>query len=175
MKRIFITLSFILVSLSAAIAQPKQSGFDWDRVVYGGSAFPFFSNTGIFITANPFVGYKVTDNFVPGLMFSYQYASFRNSGLTEVYNLFGFSPFLRHSFLDKFFVQAEYEFLNGTYEVKPVFTEKLKFSEQNLFIGGGYFDQSGIFFQAMYNVTYNGGGNSVYSSPLVLRGGFSIF
>lgn len=172
-----VVVSILMLGITGAVnAQKRSSGFDWEKVVYGGSVLPFISNTGVFVTANPFVGYKVTDRFVPGVMFSYQYSSYRQSGLTEVYNLFGVSPFVRHTVLDKFFVQAEYEFLNGNFEIKPIYPDKIKFSEQNLLLGGGYYSPNGIFAQVMYNVTWKGNtGRTVYASPWVIRAGFSIF
>lgn len=172
-----VVVSILMVGITgSASAQKKGGGFDWDKVVYGGSILPYFSTSGTFVTANPFVGYKVTDRFVPGIMLSYQYSSYKHSGYTDVYNLFGVSPFMRHSILDNFFVQAEYEFLNGNFEIKPIYPEKIKFSEQNLLLGGGYYSPNGIFAQVMYNVTWKGAnGRTIYASPWVIRAGFSIF
>lgn len=181
MKKIYIAIAFVLASVNLTLAQQK-GGFDWDRVVYGGSILPIFSNLGTTITANPFVGYKVTDNFVPGVMLSYNYSRLRNwpgIGRTSTFNSLGVSPFLRYSFFDKFFAQAEYEFLNGNFKVTSP-DQEASFAENNLFLGGGYInrisDNSAIFVQIMYNVTWQGAaGNSVYSSPLIYRVGFSIF
>jgi hypothetical protein len=182
MKNFFIAIALIMGTLSSITAKSQQSGFDWDRVVYGGSIYPVFSNIGTAVTANPFVGYKITENFVGGLMFSYNYSRLRNwpnSGRTSTYSSFGVSPFVRYAFLNNFFAQAEYEFLNGSFKVTSP-DQEARFGENNLFIGGGYLNRisnnSAVFVQLMYNVTWKGAaGNSVYASPLVYRVGFSIF
>lgn len=171
-----VVLSILIVGSTGIVKGQRSGGFDWNRVVYGGSVFPYFSNTGTLISANPFVGYKVTDRFVPGVLFSYQYASYKyTGGVTEIYNLYGVSPFARYAFMDKFFAQAEYQFLSGNYEVKPNLISKQTFSENNLLIGGGYYSPAGIFAQVMYMPTWRGVNNSVYSSPWIIRAGFSIF
>lgn len=182
MKKFYIALAFVLLTIGSITAQQQSRGFDWDRVVYGGSILPVFSNIGTTITANPFVGYKVTDRFVPGLMVSYNYSRLRNwpdIGRTTTFNSLGVSPFLRYAFLDNFFAQAEYEFLNGNFKVTSP-TQEASFSENNLFLGGGYINRisnnSAVFVQVMYNVTWQGAaGNSVYASPFIYRVGFSIF
>jgi hypothetical protein len=183
MKKFFVLVVIIIASSSFTNAQLRQTrGFDWNRVVYGGSILPVFSNLGTTIAANPFVGYKVTDNFVPGVMLSYNYSRLRDwpiLGQTSTFNSLGVSPFVRYTFLEKFFAQAEYEFLNGNFKVSPP-TQEASFAENNLFLGGGYINRIGgngaIFVQVMYNVTWQGAaGNSVYASPFVYRVGFSIF
>lgn len=170
-----ILFSFLVLNLlTADIKAQGVNKLDWDRVVYGGSIFPSFSNLGTTIQANPFLGYKVTDKFVPGVMVSYQYVTQRNwptTGLTTVYSAFGVGPFLRYAVSSNFFVQTEYEFLNGRYEVKPL--GKFRFSENNLLIGGGYVNNR-LFAQLMYMPTWRGV-NSVYPSPLIYRVGFTIF
>jgi hypothetical protein len=177
-----LVISVLLIVYQAGFGQARKSGFDKDKIVWGGNVMPYFSNLGTFIAANPFIGYKVTDRFVPGLMLTYQYASYNNSpaqGYRQIYNLVGFSPFARYTVYNNIFAQAEYQFLNGSYELRPLGKES--FSENNLFIGGGYVSMAtgsrgGIFAQVMYNVTWRGlAGNSVYSSPWVFRVGFTIF
>ncbi len=182
MKRIGIVIILLFAINNSLIAQAKQGGFNWDKVVYGGSILPQFSNFGTTITANPFVGYKVTDKLVPGIMLSYNYSRLRNwpnIGRTTTFNSLGVSPFVRYSILDNFFAQAEYELLNGNFKVTSP-SQEASFAENNLFIGGGYINRLGgnnaIFAQVMYNVTWQGAaGNSVYASPFIYRVGFSIF
>lgn len=176
MREMFkIVFSFLILSFFTTGAKAQGSkGFDWDKVVYGGSIYPSFSNLGTTIQANPFVGYKVTDRLVPGVMVSYQYVNAPNrpaTGLTTIFSLFGVGPFLRYSVSSNFFVQAEYEFLNGRYEVRPL--GKVSYSENNLLIGGGYVNNR-IFAQVMYMPTWRGV-NSVYPWPLIYRVGFTIF
>jgi hypothetical protein len=181
-QKVALAIGLALIVCQTGYSQVKKSGFDKDKIVYGGNVMPYISNYGTFIAANPFVGYKVTDRFVPGIMLTYQYASYNNSpavGYKQIYNLVGVSPFARYTVYKSFFAQAEYQFLNGSYELRPLGKEN--FSENNLFLGGGYVNQipgsrGGLYTQVMYNVTWRGlAGNSVYSSPWVFRVGFTIF
>lgn len=182
-KKISALIALFMGVCWGVTAQNVKRGFDWDRVVYGGSILPVFSNIGTTIAANPFVGYKVTDRLVPGIMLTYNYSRLRDwpiVGQTSTYSALGVSPFVRYSIMNGFFAQAEYEFLNGNFKVEPP-TSEASFSENNLFLGGGYVNQipgtrGGIFAQVMYNVTWQGAsGNSVYSSPLIYRVGFTLF
>lgn len=173
------TIVLLASVLFTASAQRTGGGFDWDRVVWGGGIFPSFSNLGTSFSANPFIGYKVTDKLVPGVMLQYQYTKLNSNatgGFPATYQLVGVSPFVRYTVYGSFFAQAEYEFLNGSLEQKPF--PKASFSENNFLIGGGYIsqfsDRSGVYAQVMYMPTWRGA-TSVYSSPWVFRIGFTIF
>ncbi len=172
----------VLCATVNQVTAQRKSGFDWSKVVYGGSIMPVFSNMGTNISANPFIGYKVTDRLVPGISVSYQYTRLRNwpfVGSTSTYNVFGIGPFVRYSIQNGFFAHAEYEFLRGRFETTPF--PEYRHTEENLLIGGGYSNvipgtRSGFYAQVLYVATWRGAaGNSIYSSPLIYRVGFSIF
>src|ERR1043165_7959177 len=51
----------------------KKSGFDIDRLVWGGGiGFSLWNGTSSF-SISPKVGYRITDNFAAGVGFGYQY------------------------------------------------------------------------------------------------------
>lgn len=57
---------------SQAQKQPELPPTIWDRIVFGGGAgLSFGVNTNVFLA--PQVGYKVTDNFIAGLGYMYNY------------------------------------------------------------------------------------------------------
>jgi len=180
MKTVFkplLTITLLVSALLTANAQRTGGGFDPDRLVYGGGIFPSFSSYGTTFSANPFLGYKVTDKLVPGVMFQYQYIKTNSTQWTvpATLQLFGVGPFVRYTAWRNIFLQAEYEFLNGSVKIDPY--PKQTYSENNLLIGGGYFSgsgRSGIYAQLMYIPTWRGA-QSVYSIPLIYRVGFSIF
>lgn len=105
-------------------AKPKgsKSSLLRDKLVFGGDAALGFSNVSTFIYLAPSVGYRVTDNFVAGAGYIYQY-----SKINRVYNNFtnqwepyndpgrtihGPKVFVNYRFLESFYVGSQFEYLN---------------------------------------------------------------
>ena len=100
----------------------SSSGEIWDKLLFGGDAAVGFSNVSTFIYIAPSVGYRVTDNFVAGLGYIYQYSKINRvwnsfTGQWESYNdpgrtIHGPKAFVNYRFLENFYLGSQFEYLN---------------------------------------------------------------
>jgi hypothetical protein len=94
----------------------------WDKLVFGGDAAIGFSNVSTFIYLAPSVGYRVSDNFVVGTGYIYQYSKINRvwnsfTGQWEQYSdpgrtIHGPKVFLNYRFLENFYAGSQFEYLN---------------------------------------------------------------
>lgn len=144
-----------------------------DHLVYGGNLGLSFGNI-TNISVSPLVGYKVTDKFIPGVGFTYNYLKFNYPGYSEEsINIYGGSIWARYYVLDNIFLHGEYEALNGEWD--PYFRPGYRYYLNSLLVGGGYRESFGnlsSYILVLYNVTYNE--DSPYPSPLIIRAGFGF-
>lgn len=154
---------------------------NWDNLVYGGNlSLAFGTNTFVYIA--PTVGYKVTDKFIPGAGFIYQYAKYDQAynAATQSFQSFEFeSQIYGPKFLinyipnDYVYGGIQFEYLNHdvanfvTRELDRDWTSVL-FLELGLVqpIGKKGFVQIGM----KYNVLHDF--DSPYASPLIPSIGF---
>jgi hypothetical protein len=148
-----------------------------DRVVVGGGLSASFGDfASVYIS--PIVGYKVTDDLLAGIGFTYQYVSFNDPyNYYQDYksNLIGGKVFGQYNLFYGLFAHLEYEQL--WYDLK--FEDGTFFAgkEPALFPGIGYNLKLGksAYFQlmAMYNLLWQSD-SFIYGNPFQIRMGFTI-
>ena len=164
MRILFILFALILTT--SLKAQPR--GDDWqDRVSYGGNVgFSFGTET--IVNISPRVGYYVTDNFMPGIAFTYQY--YKRDSFED--KRMGGSAFAKYFISEELFIQAESEMLRSTYTVN---NDGYLINEpswiNSTMIGGGY-NSGGFSMTAMYIINHNPKTSPYGNSPFVVQGGF---
>lgn len=97
---------------------PQAPPSIWDRIVFGGGAgLSFGTNTNVFLA--PQVGYKVTDNFITGIGYMYNYTKWDQiltlQGPVEVdfeNQVHGPNLFATFTFFDQLFLGSQFELLN---------------------------------------------------------------
>jgi hypothetical protein len=130
-----IILVFCLNLGNSAFAQQNKEPVQ-NRFVFGGGLGLQFGTITL-IDISPMVGYKITENFIAGLGFTYQY--YRDTRWVPVYetNIYGGSVFARYYVFRDFFAHAEYQLLN--YEVYHWPSgDKERVTVPAYLIGGGY-------------------------------------
>jgi opacity protein-like surface antigen len=181
-------------------AKPKQQrkqepkGFDWSRIVVGGTlGFGMGDNTLAFSIA-PVIGYRITDKLAAGIGFGYQY--YKQKDFFEVPDLFtnevhyydykasmiSASVWARYLILDKLFVHAEYEHnffsfndyhYNSSGGIEP-FKERL--DVPSVLLGVGYrqpiSENASMYIMAFYDVLQRE--YSPYKGSIQPRIGFTI-
>lgn len=150
-----------------------------DRVFTGGGVGMSFSQSYDFISLSPIIGYRATQKLAVGTSIIFRYTSYKY--VTPKVNTtdYGLSPFIRFNFYGPLFLHAEYEYLNTQYIDYNGSRARKDFT--SLMAGGGFFQpmgrHTGFFVLALYNFSYRNPANPYdyypYSSPLVLRAGFT--
>lgn len=158
---------FALIFTTSLKAQPR--GEDWqDRMSYGGNVgFSFGTET--IINISPRVGYYLTDNFMPGVAFTYQY--YKRDSFED--KRIGGSAFAKYFISEELFIQAESEMLSTTfYTILPNETvlEDKRWINSTM-IGGGY-NSGGFTMSAMYIINHDPNTSPYGNSPIVVQGGF---
>lgn len=180
MRKLLLTLLtplFLVVILHAQDDIPTAHAGPFsdipDHLVWGGNVgLQIGSQT--LIDVSPLLGYKVTDRFVPGIGLTYRYISWRYQGYPPVRaNFYGGSIWARYYIIPEIFVHAEYEGLNGEWE--PYLRPGYRYFLTTPFLGGGYsqsFGGASSYIMLLYILNYSN--DTPYSSPLVLRVGFTF-
>lgn len=136
---------------SQTTEEPGPETF-WDRVIFGGGGgLNFGNNTNIFLA--PQLGYKVTDNWIAGIGYMYNYTRWTQiltlNGVVEVdfeNQVHGPNVFTTFTFFESLFAGAQAEILNhdayiynsfqGTFDVENRWTPVL-------FVQGGFYQPIG--------------------------------
>lgn len=133
-----IALVLVLLFITGLHAQDKKNEKEVprSRIVLGGGLGLQFGNITL-IDISPIVGYKVTERFLVGLGFTYQYYrhKYQDPFLDINYetNIYGGSVFARYYVWKDLFGQAEYQYL--TY--KPYLMDN-RVDVNSYLVGGGY-------------------------------------
>lgn len=167
MKRLIFIGLFLLLNFTSF----GQFG-DVLSKVYGGGGFGFSLDRNVTsFSVSPYAGYKITNQLSAGLRFPYQRTSFTQSNFRIT--SFGAGPFGRFQINDRFLAWAEYEYLNLKVSNTAAFPGNAREAFNSLFVGMGISQQTGrnssILFLVLYNLTWDDGLDSPYSSPLVFR------
>lgn len=178
MKRIFILLvlfiPFQLLAQDTTKAKQKPGMYTLsDHLVYGGNMGLNFGNV-TSIGISPFVGYKVTPKFIPGIGASYTFIKFNFSNYpSESMQIYGGSIWSRYYVLENLFAYGEYEVLNGEWD--PYYRPNVRYNLNSTLLGGGYQQSFGglsSYVLVLYNVTQDA--DSPYMSPLIIRVGIGL-
>ena len=107
-------------------------GFDWDRVVYGGTFGATVTGEYTEITASPEVGYMITDYYMAGLGPIYSY--YKSTTIES--NMYGGRLFNRFMFAERYFASAEYVGVQDN--IRYLDSDEKETSWQNsALVGGG--------------------------------------
>ena len=147
----------------------KEPFWSSSRIYGGGGVGLWFSSAGAYVNLNPHVGYKITEKFSIGIGATYMYISDRRYAPPINLNVYGGNIFSRYLINNFLFAHAEYEPLNGNWDV-PYSNER--FFLHNVWAGGGFRqsgDHSSINIMALWNLNDEG-----YMQNPQIRIGFSI-
>jgi len=146
-----------------------------DKLVYGGFIMPGYyynPNYGnvFYISANPNIGYKITDDLTLGIGFNYNYTKVNSrNGINYSQSIYGPSAFGRYLIFRNAFAQLQYDKINQP-DYYSINGERVWIDY--VFAGGGYYqkfnDRAGLVFSVLYNLTPNK--NSIYQNPLIQIG-----
>jgi hypothetical protein len=154
--------------------EKKQALQKRDRWFVGGMLGAAFSSYRSYVEVSPLVGYKITPAFHVGGRFSYMWNS-QEVAYNERENLhnYGVGAFGRYVIFRGLFAQVEYEALNYDY---PSTSNVDREWVNNLYIGGGYFQDMGRAFASfaiLFNVLDNPNPYYYQTNP-VIRIGFGV-
>jgi len=172
------TIALIFVGINTnAQSVNNYNTTNTNRFFTGGGLGLQFGDITI-IDISPILGYHVTDNIAAGVGLSYQY--YRDKRFTPTYSadIYGGSVFARYyfdeSFLENFFLHAEYEILNFeaviTNPVSGWYYDRVNVPA--LLLGGGYSQPIGsysaftiaVLFDVIEDI------NSLYTNPVIRMG-----
>lgn len=146
MKKWSLLLALVACSM-AGFAQDEQEpkkGFKANNIFTGGSISLSFGSRSFLVGGNPTIGYKLADWVDAGLVFNYQYTSFRDYNVVGDklrQNIYGGGVFTRLYPVNFLFgqVQFEHNFLTLKYIPNDgSSTYKTKTSANSLLVGAGY-------------------------------------
>ena len=142
-----------------------------DRFLTGGG-FGLQIGTITLINVTPFIAYKITEKFITGLGFIYEYYSDKRFNYKT--NIYGGSVFARYYVYKDIFAHGEYEILS----YKPsysIYQNEDRISVENYLLGLGYRQwigaNSSVNFLILWN--FNESVYSLYENP-VIRISFGI-
>lgn len=177
MKKCFLVI-IILISCIVSNNSFSQSGFSWNRVVFGGNFGAGFSSTQSAVAISPTVGYRVTEKLTLGTGFIYQYNRYKFSNFDFKFSNYGSKLFGTYQLNDFLILHSEYESLNLeyiTYNSAGIPDGTKRRNIGSLFVGGGYrqylSSNSVVDLMILYNLTETL--YTPYSNPII-RIGFGI-
>lgn len=151
--------------------EPKKMSFR-DRLVFGGG-FGLQFGTYTNVEISPLAGFRITEDWIAGGGFSYQFISSRSQDFST--SIYGPRIFTNYMLIVDFFVHVEYEALSLESELFSYNSTEERFWVESFLIGGGYRmrinDRSSINLMLLYNL--NESIYSPYSNP-VIRVGFYL-
>lgn len=174
----------------------KKTGFDPDRMIYGGGIALGFGGGGGYsafqIGASPIVGYRITDNFMAGVGLGYQYQSVKDFFVSPTGQRYPLrqhfvtpNVWTRFGLFESVFLQGEFEYNFLNYNnlafdaTGNVINKRTTVSGPALLLGGGLrqriSDRSSILISVLYNVLQSSSFNPYYyNNNLIFRTGISI-
>lgn len=145
-----------------------KSGFDPDKLTFGGNFGGGFTSSNTYILLQPLAGYYIKPKTIPGLGFNYIYQSVKSTGVTYTSSSYGPIVFLRQGVLGNVFLHTEYSPMN--YQL--YFNSNDRVWVQQLFVGGGLGGRGGQVF-ILYNLLQDQS-PFVNQSPWYIRIGFML-
>lgn len=179
-RNVVLSLVIGLFSISCMFAQRQynqqqdQDEEKWtERIVYGGGGTARFGTITI-AGASPYIGYRVTDRFIPGINFHYLYFNNRLNNFSD--SRYGTGIFARYFISESVFAHVESEWMNTSVILPGTFPHKRERQWVNSFmVGGGFFQpvgrRSGIMVTALYILNHNPDTSPYGNAPYVLRAG----
>ncbi len=149
-----------------------------EKVYYGCNIqlryYALLSGTGgsvVYYDLSPFVGYKLTEFFSMGAQILYNNSILSYSNTKVSYDVIGPGAFARLSFLQRYYVQAEYDLLSVPQNYLGTAITSRSISNDKMF-GIGYKGGGKLSYFAMFMFDYQPSPYSpYYSQPLIYRAG----
>jgi len=145
-----------------------------DRFLTGGG-FGLQIGTITLINVTPFIAYKITEKFISGLGFTYEYYSDKRFIPNYKTNIYGGSVFARYYVFKDIFAHGEYEILSYKPSIYSIYQNDDRISVESYLLGAGYRqwigENSSVNFLILWN--FNESVYSLYQNP-VIRISFSI-
>jgi hypothetical protein len=156
-------------------SQSRSSGFDRDRLYFGGGVGLSFGSVD-YVELAPLVGYQLGPQASVGGSLIFRYRNDDRYGESLSTTDFGGSLFGRYHVWNPLFVHAEVEYLSYEYVRFDLSTERDNFT--SFFVGPGVNwalgGRTSMFALALYNLAYDSGEPSPYDSPWVVRFGIGV-
>ena len=182
MKKVILFSILLLISISGStqdfIQDINQNNDDQrkmnfrDRLVYGGG-FGLQFGTYTNVEISPLVGLKITEDWIAGGGFSYQFISSRSQDFST--SIYGPRIFTNYMLIGDFFIHLEYEGLSLESDLFSYISKNERFWVQSYLVGGGYrmkiSHNGSVNIMLLYNL--NESIYSPYSNP-VIRVGFYL-
>jgi len=147
--------------------KPNQMSFRERLIIGGGFGMQFGTYTNIEVA--PLVGFRITEDWIAGGGFSYQFISSRSQDLST--SIYGPRVFTNYMLIGDFFAHLEYESLNIKTDWSSLGTNTKLWVESYL-VGGGYrmriSDKSSVNLMLLYNL--NESIYLPYSNPIIRIG-----
>jgi len=149
-----------------------------EKIIYGGN-FAFFANQQFsYIDISPLIGYRLTQSLLLAAGPVYNNYSTKLYGARFTVDVYGFRCLARLYFLESFFVQTGYDYLNRKiFIIKNGLLQSDRVWFQNVWIGGGIryavVSNTYMFTTILYNLTQSP--YSIYSNPMIQVGFISGF
>lgn len=164
----FLLLILVTLCIGITYGQDDDRSFG-ERLRFGGDVIASFG-TVTALGASPFVGYEVSERYIPGIGGTYIYLS--ANGIEQ--HQYGVRNFHRFLVTEELFVHGEFEYLSFRVNTSnDVGGQTL--SAPAILLGGGYRQPLGensfFIMSVLYDVLEDP--NSPYSGPII-RGGVSI-
>lgn len=171
-----ICMAFYVDGISQDFTHPKEKKrkektpfLSWDKV-YGGGGLGFWSSNRItYFNFSPQIGYRITNHYSAGFGITYIYVSDRNYVPAYSLNIYGGSIFNRYLITHFLFFHAEYEVINGPWDLY----RNRRFNLHNVWAGGGLRQAAGkssINIYALWNLNENDYSNYYFPSPQIRIG-----
>jgi hypothetical protein len=144
----------------------KQKPSFASRLMIGGNLGLAFGSV-TYISVNPLVGYRVTNNFTAGIGINYQYWSEKyfdyiaNNYYTVSSNIYGGSVFARYTVFRGLFLEGDFEANNldaYTFDATNSSYTTARMWVPSLLLGGGYYSggaRGGFYISILYDVIQN--------------------
>jgi hypothetical protein len=172
MRRV-LSLVAVLAAVAALSAAPAAAA---DRWWFGGGFGLSFGGDVKYLTVEPLVGYRVTDNTTVGGGLIYRQREDERVEPSFSTTDYGASAFVRYHVIPRMFLQGEYEYLSWEFRQLDGSTDRDTFG--SVLGGAGYTQPMGprsrFFASALYNFSYDSDERGPYDSPWVVRFGFGV-
>lgn len=141
MKKLIVSVSFVLICISSFSQEEKEKGFKKDHLFVGSGINLGFFN-GFILGLNPEVGYSLNRFVDLGVSANFNFITQNDINSPTTYRQFtvGGGPFVRIWPFNMLFVGGQFEYNNISYSVKSngAVTGKTNYSAPSLLVGGGY-------------------------------------
>lgn len=128
-------IAFAAIGILSGVGCFAQSG----KITYGGDIGATFNNDNYIVQLSPIVGYKVTDQFIPGVGFVCDFSMNQSSQAWKL--SFGPKAFAKYVIANGVYASAEYQLLNMDTKqnnMQDKFPNQSRYWHHTCLVGAGY-------------------------------------